>query len=158
VLLDLGWWAVNGMVRAFPRLMITSMFRATTTREFRAKEEVGYVMSHPEARAAIQALMDTQIPLSVRKPGLDNDLEQLAGLPVSPPEQIRCPTLVVHGKLDGNVPFSHGERAAKAISGAELHVVEGGGHLVCAGPKAEEVRTVVTEFLRKHASRPSPSR
>jgi pimeloyl-ACP methyl ester carboxylesterase len=148
-ILDMGWWIINGMVQRFPRMMIRSMFKATTTDEFKIREEVDYVMSHPEALACIGDLMQTQIPLSVRKAGLDNDIEAGAHLPVYPVDQITCPTLVVHGRLDGNVPFSHGEFVANNVPGAQMHRVDEGGHLVCAGSEAEQIQSVVIQFLKK---------
>jgi non-heme chloroperoxidase len=43
--------------------------------------------------------------------------------------KISVPTLVIHGDSDGIVPFEvSGKRTAEAISGAKLHVVEGGPH------------------------------
>ncbi len=41
---------------------------------------------------------------------------------------IRCPTLVIHGAADPLVPLACGEDTARAIRGAELHVIEGMGH------------------------------
>ncbi len=42
--------------------------------------------------------------------------------------QLRCPTLVVHGKADPLVPFANGEDTARRIAGAKLVAVEGMGH------------------------------
>jgi pimeloyl-ACP methyl ester carboxylesterase len=41
---------------------------------------------------------------------------------------IRVPTLIVHGDRDEVVPFAMGEKVAKAITGAKLHIVRGGHH------------------------------
>ena len=151
LLLDMGWWIVTGMVKRFPRLMIKSIFNATTTKDFKVREELAYVMTHPKAFACIQDLMQTQFPLSVRKAGLDNDLEAFAHLPIYPLKPITCPTLVVHGRLDGNVAFSHAEFAAGTIPNAEMYEVENGGHLVCAGPEAEQMQSAIIRFLKKNS-------
>lgn len=150
-LLDMGWWIIIGMVKRFPRLMIKSMFKATTLKGFKIREEVDYVMTHPKALKGIQSLMQTQFPLSTRKVGLDNDLETFAHLPVYPLEQITCPTLVVHGKLDGNVPFSYGEFTAGTIPNAEMYVVESGGHLVCVGSESDRMRSAIIKFLKDNS-------
>lgn len=42
---------------------------------------------------------------------------------------VRRPVLVAHGADDRMVPASHGVRLAEVVPGAELHVVEGAGHI-----------------------------
>jgi pimeloyl-ACP methyl ester carboxylesterase len=152
-ILDLGWWIIIGMVERFPKLMIKSMFKATTIEGFKMKEELTYAMTHPKALTGIQALMRTQFPLSTRKIGLDNDLEIFAQLPVYPLEKITCPTLVVHGKLDGNVSFSYGQFTADNIPGAEMYAVEGGGHLICVGTESDKIRAIITKFLKENSEK-----
>lgn len=150
-ILDMGWWIIIGMVKRFPRLMIKSMFKATTIKGFKIREEVDYTMTHLKALNGIQGLMQTQFPLSTRKAGLDNDLETSAKMPVYPIEQITCPTLVVHGKFDGNVPFSHAEFTANTIPNAEMYIVESGGHLVCVGSESDRMRSAIIKFLKDNS-------
>jgi pimeloyl-ACP methyl ester carboxylesterase len=45
--------------------------------------------------------------------------------------RVRCPSLVIHGSDDRIIPIDMGRRLAKAI-GADLVVVEGGGHAALA--------------------------
>ncbi|GAB2925378.1 bromoperoxidase [Rhodococcus aerolatus] len=62
-------------------------------------------------------------------------------------EKIDVPTLVIHGDSDAVVPFEvSGKRSAELISGATLHVVEGGPHAINAS-HAEEFNRVLIEFL-----------
>lgn len=42
--------------------------------------------------------------------------------------QVRTPTLVLHGRADPLVPFSHGEDTARRIPGARLVAIDGMGH------------------------------
>ena len=71
--------------------------------------------------------------------------------------KIDVPTLVIHGDSDRIVPFSAaGERTAKLIKGAKLHVVKGGPHNV-AWTHAEEVNAELVNFLGKGAARPVAS-
>ena len=68
--------------------------------------------------------------------------------------EIRCPVLVVHGSEDIPVPLAAATEAAGAIPGAELVVVEGGGHR----PDVRDpvfVNGVLDEFLGRGA-RPLP--
>ena len=47
---------------------------------------------------------------------------------LSKADEIKVPTLVVHGDQDEVIPFRMGRIVAEAIPGATLHVVEGGHH------------------------------
>ena len=61
-------------------------------------------------------------------PGTLAETMGFATLPPLPFSGVTAPTLVIHGDADKVVPFSHGERSAREIAGAALHVVPGGGH------------------------------
>ena len=64
---------------------------------------------------------------------------------------IDVPTLVIHGDADRIVPFSAaGERTAKLIKGAQLHIVKGGPHNI-AWTHADEVNSALVSFLGKAA-------
>ncbi|HYH92117.1 MAG TPA: alpha/beta fold hydrolase, partial [Candidatus Saccharimonadales bacterium] len=75
--------------------------------------------------------------------GLDTDLESLATTKRAPPTltpesltaicaAIRVPTLVIQGTDDRITDVSQGSGLARAIPGARLELVEGGGHIVNA--------------------------
>jgi non-heme chloroperoxidase len=68
--------------------------------------------------------------------------------------RIDVPTLVIHGDADRIVPFSAaGQRTAKLIQGARLHVVKGGPHCII-WTHAEEVNAELLSFLGKEALKP----
>jgi non-heme chloroperoxidase len=63
--------------------------------------------------------------------------------------RIDVPTLVIHGDQDRIVPLAAaGNRTAKLIKGARLHVVQGGPHCV-PWTHAEEVNAELVSFLRE---------
>ncbi|HEV2697913.1 MAG TPA: alpha/beta hydrolase [Terriglobales bacterium] len=67
--------------------------------------------------------------------------------------RINVPTLVIHGDSDRIVPLSAaGERTAKLVKGAQLHVIKGGPHNV-AWTHAEEVNSALIKFLGKAAAK-----
>jgi pimeloyl-ACP methyl ester carboxylesterase len=90
------------------------------------------------------------LPISHRKVGFNNDLEQFAHLPTYPLARITAPTMVLHGTLDGVVPLSHGEFVANSIPRAELLTIDGGGHL-CVVTHKEEALPALMGFLKRHA-------
>jgi pimeloyl-ACP methyl ester carboxylesterase len=90
------------------------------------------------------------LPISHRKVGVNNDLEQFAHLPTYPLAHITAPTMVLHGTLDGVVPLNHGEFVANSIPHAEMLTIEGGGHL-CVVTHKEEALPALMDFLKRHA-------
>ena len=71
--------------------------------------------------------------------------------------RIEVPTLVIHGDADRIVPFSAaGERTAKLIKGAQLHIVKDGPHNV-AWTHADEVNSALVSFLGKAAVKSAAS-
>ena len=72
--------------------------------------------------------------------------------------KIDVPTLVIHGDADRIVPFAAaGQRTAKLIPGAELHVIKDGPHNV-AWTHAEEVNSALLNFLEKSAAQPQATK
>jgi non-heme chloroperoxidase len=65
--------------------------------------------------------------------------------------RIDVPTLVIHGDEDRIVPFAAaGERTAKLVKGAQLHVVKGGPHCII-WTHADEVNSELMRFVAEHA-------
>jgi 3-oxoadipate enol-lactonase len=62
--------------------------------------------------------------------------------------QLRVPTLVIAGSADPVVPLAHARACAEAIPGAELLVVDGGGHVPTV-ERRPEVREAVRRFLAR---------
>ncbi len=86
-------------------------------------------LDHPEAGPLLLGLLSTTFQkMAARMPGTVAETIGFADLPPLPFDQVRAPTLVIHGDADKVVPFSHAERSAREITGAELFVVPGGGH------------------------------
>ncbi len=75
-----------------------------------------------------------------------NDLPTYAG-------RVTCPTLVLHGSDDHEVPLALGEELARAIPTARMHIFPGGGHSLVH--RSSEGRGTVIEFIRS-VGRPGP--
>jgi len=154
LLLDFATWVVFiHMIRLAPRFMVRRMFRSTETFDKdRIDQRVREVFKHRAQWTWMHRLFDCAVPLSVRKVGLDNDLKQFARLGVYPVERIECPTLVVHGRYDGNVPFSHAEFVGQNVPQARMFVLETCGHLLWMSDEADAARQEVMSFLNEHIS------
>tara|TARA_B110000285_G_scaffold233777_1_gene308620 strand:- start:2188 stop:3339 length:1152 start_codon:yes stop_codon:yes gene_type:complete len=106
-------------------------------------------LQDPAKVATIKALSWSLWPPSLRGPGMDNDVSQFSNLSL-PIEEVRVPTLIIHGTADTNVDFSHGELLAKTIPGAKFHVIDGGDHMM-PFTHAEEVQGVIDDFIKNVA-------
>jgi pimeloyl-ACP methyl ester carboxylesterase len=150
-LVDFGAWGVHLLARYWPTLLIRTLLNASDDLDpAKAKQRRLCVRQHPEQLAFFRRLAASGLPLSVRQTGIWNDLHQYEHLPVYPLEQIICPTLVMHGVADGNVPFAHAEFVARTVPGVELHAIQDCGHLIWVGPGAGQAREKVLAFLKRH--------
>jgi pimeloyl-ACP methyl ester carboxylesterase len=127
-LADLVAYGMHLLARFWPAILIRSLLNASDDLDrSKAKQRRSYVLRHPAQLAFFQRVAESGMPLSVRQTGLWNDLHQFTHLPVYPLEQITCPTLVVHGRADGNVPLAHAEFVARVVPNAELFALVGNG-------------------------------
>jgi pimeloyl-ACP methyl ester carboxylesterase len=123
--------------RAAERAISDPMLRAST-------------LADPHAGPLLRAaLASTGDQLHRRIAGTRNDIRsgRLVDLPL---EDLRTPTLVIHGTRDPVVPFErHGSVLARRISGAELLELDGGEHFAVFTHHAL-VRPRVAAFLARH--------
>jgi pimeloyl-ACP methyl ester carboxylesterase len=78
-----------------------------------------------------------------------NDLTQIENLDPIPLEDIRLPTLVIHGDADEVVPFAHGVESARRIPSAQFLPIQGGTHY-CALTHLELTRPAIMKFFAEH--------
>jgi len=119
-----------------------------------------YILSGPKLKAQIgdntekqsmlKKLMGTMFPLSLRGPGAFNDIKYIQSTPGYPLDQIKAPTLVIHGDADSIVPFEQGKHSAATIPNAELFIVPGGDHF-CFITHYEITKPALLQFLRTYA-------
>ncbi|MEQ4720676.1 alpha/beta hydrolase [Nonomuraea sp. B19D2] len=137
---------------SFGTVVAATLDETSTFTERQRAERMSYIMNTPHVRMLFEAIFDTTFPYEKRWPGTDNDAAQArrGGLPL---EQIAAPTLLIHGRQDGDVPFEHGEFAAERIPHAERHWIEHDDHLgFWLSPGAGQAQSVARAFLRRHAA------
>jgi pimeloyl-ACP methyl ester carboxylesterase/DNA-binding CsgD family transcriptional regulator len=67
--------------------------------------------------------------------------------------QVRCPTLVLHARLDARIPFDEGRRVAAAIAQAEFVPLESRNHILLDHqPAWEQFFVEVESFLQRHCA------
>jgi pimeloyl-ACP methyl ester carboxylesterase len=70
-------------------------------------------------------------------------------------DQIRMPTLVLHGERDTLVPVSNAKQLAGGIAGAELHVLPGAGHALGLERPVETV-SLIRDWLARRRPQSAP--
>jgi pimeloyl-ACP methyl ester carboxylesterase len=146
-----GIWLMNFFMDHFPESTVKGLLKAESTLDrqemaLRAKEIV-----QDEAKFAfLKLLMATMSErFQERQEGLHNDLEQFAAITQLDLAPITCPTLIIHGTADKDVPPRHGEYAQATIAGAELYWIDGGSHVgFWASPGTQAAQDYALSWLR----------
>ena len=87
-------------------------------------------LTDPITRSYVDAMMESAIPTQRRQAGFENDWANFADLEWLHIEEIRVPTLVLHGTDDSNVPYEHARHSASLIKGAKLVTFDGYDHFI----------------------------
>jgi len=66
-------------------------------------------------------------------------------------QAVHVPALLIYGREDRETPPEIGARFAALMPGAELHVLEGFGHLDILGRGAYQCEHLIARFLERHA-------
>ena len=144
-------WIQSELIKRFPRVVVAQLVKIESTLSAAQRTRVtNEILASPEKLGYVQRFIGEAPPFHLLRAGFDNDMAQFRAIEQLPLDQIRCPTLVLHGTHDGDVPFAHAEAAADTIPNAELHRVEHGWHLLALSDGAEDYERVKIEFLRRH--------
>ena len=110
-----------------------------------------FTLSSLPALAFTRGLIESINPYKPRLDGTNNDMVLFRQLTHVPVEQVRCPTLVIHGTHDADVKFYDGVYAYEHIPGAERLWIEEGSHLgFWLSPHTPQVQASAREFLARH--------
>jgi pimeloyl-ACP methyl ester carboxylesterase len=99
--------------------------------------------------AIAQAALAASANYDPRRAGAENDAAQESHLDGWPLDQITCPTLIIQGADDVNVPPSDAEYAHAQIPGAELEMFPGQDHALSL-MRHKEVAERIARFLAGH--------
>lgn len=135
---------------SFETIVSSTLDETSTFDEEQRSARLSSIMNTPRVRTFFEAMFETTFPYEQRWPGTDNDTAQARrGAP--PLDQIKAPTLVIHGRQDGDVPFEDGQNAAARIPGARHHWMDNEDHLgFWLSPNAAQPQTVARTFLQQH--------
>ena len=144
-------WIQGQILERLPRLAVGQLVKIESTLGSADRARVtADILASPEKLEYLRRALADAPPFDLLRAGWDNDIEQFGAIEQLPLAAVRCPTLVVHGTHDRDVPFSHAENSAREIAGAELHRVEQGWHFLALSDGAEESARAEVAFLRQH--------
>jgi pimeloyl-ACP methyl ester carboxylesterase len=104
-----------------------------------------------ETRSMMRVFFENN-PISERRAGVQNDLANVHAMDDFTWEEIRVPSLLIHGGKDKLIPVEYSQDVARRISNAELILIKGGGH-ECLVSHHREISPGLNSFLEKHAAR-----
>jgi pimeloyl-ACP methyl ester carboxylesterase len=107
----------------------------------------------PDIAAIATAIVNSAVPYARRKDGWDNDTVQWTMLAALPLSSIRCPTLILQGSADQNVPPAQAELAHSQIAGSTLVTLPGQDHWMVI-TKHKELDGLSHAFLVEQQSSP----
>jgi pimeloyl-ACP methyl ester carboxylesterase len=149
-LLDVGVWLYDVLTRYRLSYSLKRMFKENSTSDSDLiRKRVKYVMSQPLQVTWYKEFIRTACPLSFRKDGLENDMTILRDVNIPNFEKVLAPTLIIHGKMDKVVPFSHTEYALSSIPNTKLIGIEDVGHVIWLGEHLGLMKREISGFLRK---------
>jgi len=146
----IGEWALA----KFPRTSIKqSLAEVSTYSKQQLEVATREVLGDPRRLQVMQDLVRSSIPWEDRRDGFAADMETISSLEENPLplESVKCPTLIVHGSADDDVPYRVGVEAQKRIPGSRLHTMEGAHHILWLDDSIDDVNRMQTKLVRDHA-------
>jgi pimeloyl-ACP methyl ester carboxylesterase len=148
---NFGMWLWDLLAKYTPKSTVRQLISMESLLGPKQTSELlDHIMEKPEKVQYVMRLIESFCPISLRKMGFNNDVEQCTNLTL-PLNAICCPTLVIHGTADAEVPIQHGEFTAANIPRAEFYRVENGFHILRLSDQADQILTTKINFLKKHA-------
>ncbi|MHA2042771.1 MAG: alpha/beta fold hydrolase, partial [Candidatus Thorarchaeota archaeon] len=149
---DFGAWLYDVITRRWTSMALKEAFKETVNLESNERDEiVKQIMAIPEQVDWTKRFVRTTCPMTPRMIGFNNDLKLLEQVSFTSLEAINCPTLVIHGTVDGDVSYSNAEFAASSIPNARLYNLENIGHIAWLGEHVSEMNSEIIRFLREHS-------
>ena len=105
------------------------------------------VSNDNERKSWIIKFLDTTVPMSTRKLGLNHDIELLTSIEKIPVDNIKAKTFLVYSKEDNDVKWLNAEYLKTNLKDFELLVTHG-GHMMWIGEDMDKIKSERIEFLK----------
>jgi len=143
----LSWITVIAIKVAF-KTIFKSIIRMETLLDKEGIKEFTDLVSHDkERRMWLTKFFDTTFPMSLRKLGLNHDIELLLSIEKIPVDNINVKSLLIYSKEDNDVKWLNAEYLETNLKDFELLVTHG-GHFMWIGEDMNKIKSKRIEFLK----------
>ena len=143
----LSWITVIAIKIAFKMTFKSIIGMETLLDKEGIKKFTDLVSNDKERRRWLTKFMDTTVPMSLRKLGLNHDIELLTSIEKIPVDNINVKSLLVYSKEDNDVKWLHAEYLETNLKDFELLVTHG-GHFMWIGEDMDKIKSKRIEFLK----------
>ena len=136
----------------FTRIAFKTIFKSIIRLETLLDKEgikkfTDLVSNDKERRMWLMRFMNTTVPMSLRKLGLNHDVELLTSIEKIPVDNINVKSLLVYSKEDNDVKWLNAEYLETNLKDFELLVTHG-GHFMWIGEDMDKIKSKRIEFLK----------
>ncbi len=143
----LSWISVK-LIRIAFKTIFKSIIRLETLLDKEGIKKFSVLVSNDkERRRWVMKLMDTSAPMSLRKLGLNHDIELLTSIEKIQVDNINVKSLLVYSKEDNDVKWLNAEYLKTNLKDSELLVTHG-GHMMWIGEDMDKIKSKRIEFLK----------
>ncbi len=143
----LSWITVIAIKIAFKTVFKSIIGMETLLDKEGIKRFTDLVSNDKERRMWLMRFMDTTFPMSLRKLGLNHDIELLTSIEKIPVDNINVKSLLVYSKEDNDVKWLNAEYLETNLKDFELLVTHG-GHFMWVGEDRDKIKSKRIEFLK----------
>ena len=152
---NVAYLLINLAMKRLPSLALQDYVRTETTYDMETgKQLIAQILANPSQKQQVMALADGIVPALPRFEGVMNDLEVQQTLVDLPLKKIQAPTLIVHSRHDGDVPYTNATQAHEQIPNSELITVDQFGHMIWWGDQevTQDFHARIEAFLHTHVA------
>ncbi|KKL96613.1 hypothetical protein LCGC14_1842730 [marine sediment metagenome] len=142
-----SWITVKSIKIAFKTIFKSIIGIETLLDKEGIKKFTDLVSNDKERRMWFKNLLDTTVPMSLRKLGLNHDIELLTSIEKIPVDNINVKSLLIYSKEDNDVKWLNAEYLETNLKDFELLVTHG-GHMMWIGEDMDKIKSKRIEFLK----------
>jgi len=143
----LSWISVIIFKIAFKMTFKSILGIETLLNKEKKKKFTELVSNDKERKMWLKNLINTTVPMSLRKLGLNHDIELLTSIKEIPVSNINVKSLLIYSKEDNDVKWLNAEYLQTNLKDFEL-IVTHGGHMMWIGEDMDKIKSKRIEFLK----------
>lgn len=147
-----GQWLMGFFFKHFPSEVVKGFLQTESTLDkHELGERVKEILKDENKFALFDAMFKTMSArFEERKAGAENDIAMGSAIEKLPMDRINCPTLIIHGDADNDVPPRDAEYANESITDSELLWINDASHIgFWTAPDAYKVQHYTIDWLQR---------